>query len=65
MIDGDEIPVIMEMDDGRQFSQSVVSETGTDPKVTALVNVAVQAPDATADVVALSGRFPTMPARHL
>src|SRR5260221_14428121 len=37
MIDGDEIPVIMEMDDGRQFSQPVISETGTDPKVTALV----------------------------
>ncbi len=42
---------------------TVISETGTDPKVTALVYVAARAPDAGEDFVALSGRFPTMPAR--
>ncbi len=34
-----------------------------DPKVTALVYVAARAPDAGEDFVALSGKFPTMPAR--
>jgi pimeloyl-ACP methyl ester carboxylesterase len=42
---------------------TVISETGTDPKVTALVYVAARAPDAGEDFVALSGRFPTMPVR--
>jgi pimeloyl-ACP methyl ester carboxylesterase len=42
---------------------TVISETGTDPKVTALVYVAARAPDAAEDFVALSGKFPTMPAR--
>ncbi len=42
---------------------TVISETGTDPKVTALVYVAARAPDAGEDFVALSGKFPTMPAR--
>jgi pimeloyl-ACP methyl ester carboxylesterase len=38
---------------------TVISETGTDPKVTALVYVAARAPDAGEDFVALSGKFPT------
>ena len=42
---------------------TVISETGMDPKITALVYVAARAPDAGEDFVALSGRFPTMPAR--
>jgi pimeloyl-ACP methyl ester carboxylesterase len=42
---------------------TVISETGNDPKVTALVYVAARAPDAAEDFVALSGKFPTMPAR--
>src|SRR4029077_19472731 len=42
---------------------TVLSETGTDPKVTALVYVAARAPDAGEDFVALSEKFPTMPVR--
>lgn len=42
---------------------TVISETGTDPKVTGLVYVAARAPDAGEDFVALSGKFPTMPVR--
>jgi pimeloyl-ACP methyl ester carboxylesterase len=42
---------------------TVISEVGTDPKVTALVYVAARAPDAGEDFVALSGKFPTMPVR--
>ena len=42
---------------------TVISETGTDPKVTALVYVAARAPDAGEDFVALSARFPIMPVR--
>jgi pimeloyl-ACP methyl ester carboxylesterase len=42
---------------------TVISETGTDPKVTALVYVAARAPDEGEDFVQLSGKFPTMPAR--
>jgi pimeloyl-ACP methyl ester carboxylesterase len=38
---------------------TVLSETGIDPKVTALVYVAARAPDAGEDFVALSGKFPT------
>ena len=38
---------------------TVISEVGTDPKVTALVYVAARAPDAEEDFVALSGKFPT------
>src|SRR5882724_6384659 len=37
---------------------TVISETGIDPKVTALVYVAARAPDAGEDFVALSGKFP-------
>ncbi|MDB5921676.1 MAG: hydrolase, partial [Betaproteobacteria bacterium] len=36
---------------------TVISETGMDPKVTALVYVAARAPDAGEDFVALSGKF--------
>jgi pimeloyl-ACP methyl ester carboxylesterase len=42
---------------------TVISETGTDPKVTALVYIAARAPDAGEDFVALSGKFPPGPAR--
>jgi pimeloyl-ACP methyl ester carboxylesterase len=42
---------------------TVLSEVGTDPKVTALVYVAARAPDAGEDFVALSAKFPTMPVR--
>src|SRR5712672_3075098 len=42
---------------------TVISEAGTDPKVTALVYVAARAPDAAEDFVALSAKFPTMPVR--
>src|SRR3989440_7654242 len=42
---------------------TVISETGMDPKVTALVYVAARAPDAGEDFVALSAKFPTMPVR--
>src|SRR6202163_4526115 len=37
---------------------TVLSEAGTDPKVTTLVYVAARAPDADEDFVALSGKFP-------
>ena len=42
---------------------TVISETGVDAKVTALVYVAARAPDAAEDFVALSAKFPTMPVR--
>src|SRR5882762_3466396 len=42
---------------------TVISETGTDPKVSALVYVAARGPDAGEDFVALSGKFPTGPVR--
>src|ERR1700716_2147523 len=42
---------------------TVISETGTDPKVSALVYVAARGPDAGEDFVALSGKFPTRPVR--
>jgi pimeloyl-ACP methyl ester carboxylesterase len=48
---------------GHSWSGTLVSEVGTDPKVTALVYVAARAPDAGEDFVALSAKFPTMPAR--
>ena len=48
---------------GHSWSGTLVSETGIDPKVTALVYVAARAPDAGEDFVALSGKFPTQPAR--
>jgi pimeloyl-ACP methyl ester carboxylesterase len=42
---------------------TVISEVGTDPKVTSLVYVAARAPDAGEDFVALSQKFPAGPAR--
>src|SRR5258707_3027806 len=45
------------------WAGTVISETGTDPKVSALVYVAARAPDAGEDFVALSGKFPTIPVR--
>jgi pimeloyl-ACP methyl ester carboxylesterase len=45
------------------WSGTVISEVGTDPKVTALVYVAARAPDAGEDFVALSGKFPAGPVR--
>lgn len=42
---------------------TVISEVGTDPKVSALVYVAARAPDAGEDFVALSAKFPTGPVR--
>jgi pimeloyl-ACP methyl ester carboxylesterase len=44
---------------GHSWAGTVVSEVGTDPKVSALVYVAARAPDANEDFVALSGKFPT------
>jgi pimeloyl-ACP methyl ester carboxylesterase len=38
---------------------TVISEVGTDPKVTALVYIAARAPDANEDFIALSAKFPT------
>jgi pimeloyl-ACP methyl ester carboxylesterase len=48
---------------GHSWSGTLVSETGMDPNVTALVYIAARAPDAGEDFVALSAKFPTMPAR--
>lgn len=48
---------------GHSYGGTVISEAGVDPKVTALVYVAARAPDAGEDFGALSGKFPTMPAR--
>src|SRR3978361_642075 len=48
---------------GHSWGGTVISETGTDAKVTALVYVAARAPDAAEDFVALSGTLPTMPLR--
>src|SRR3984885_466462 len=45
------------------WAGTVISETGTDPKVTALVYVAARGPDAGEDFVALSGNFPAGPVR--
>ena len=42
---------------------TVISDVGTDPKVTALVYVAARAPDAGEDFVALSGKYPAGPVR--
>jgi pimeloyl-ACP methyl ester carboxylesterase len=40
------------------WAGTVISEVGTDPKVTSLVYIAARAPDANEDFVALSGKFP-------
>jgi pimeloyl-ACP methyl ester carboxylesterase len=42
---------------------TVISEVGTDPKVSSLVYVAARAPDANEDFVALSAKFPAGPVR--
>jgi pimeloyl-ACP methyl ester carboxylesterase len=42
---------------------TVISEVGTDPKVSSLVYVAARAPDANEDFVALSGKYPAGPVR--
>ena len=47
---------------GHSWSGTVISETGTDPKVTALVYVAARAPDAGEDYTALAKNYPTPPA---
>jgi pimeloyl-ACP methyl ester carboxylesterase len=48
---------------GHSWSGTLVSEVGTDPKVSALVYVAARAPDAGEDFVALQAKFPNTPAR--
>jgi pimeloyl-ACP methyl ester carboxylesterase len=47
---------------GHSYAGTVVSETGVDPKVAALVYVAARAPDAGEDYAALTTRFPAAPA---
>ena len=47
---------------GHSFAGTIVSETGIDPKVTALVYVAARAPDAGEDYAALAKQFPPPPA---
>ncbi|MCP3463749.1 alpha/beta fold hydrolase [Bradyrhizobium sp. CCGUVB23] len=42
---------------------TVISQVGTDPKVTGLVYIAARAPDSNEDFVALSKQFPTGPVR--
>jgi pimeloyl-ACP methyl ester carboxylesterase len=60
---------VLAMQDGptvlvaHSWGGTVISETGTDPKVTALVYVAARAPDAGEDFVTLSGKFPVGPVR--
>ena len=48
---------------GHSWSGTLVSEVGTDPKVTALVFVAARAPDAGEDFTALQKTFPNTPVR--
>jgi pimeloyl-ACP methyl ester carboxylesterase len=47
---------------GHSWAGTVISETGTDPKVKALVYVAARAPDAGEDYTALAAKFPAPPA---
>jgi pimeloyl-ACP methyl ester carboxylesterase len=47
---------------GHSYAGMVISETGVDPKVSALVYVAARAPDAGEDYTALAAKFPTPPA---
>ena len=44
------------------WSGTIISDVGTDPKVTALVYVAARAPDANEDYTALAKQFPAPPA---
>ena len=47
---------------GHSFSGMIVTEAGVHPNVSALVYVAVRAPDAGEDYAALAKQFPTPPA---
>jgi pimeloyl-ACP methyl ester carboxylesterase len=47
---------------GHSFAGTIISETGADPVVSALVYVAARAPDAGEDFAALVAKFPTPPA---
>jgi pimeloyl-ACP methyl ester carboxylesterase len=47
---------------GHSWAGTVISETGVDPKVSALVYVAARVPDAGEDYTALAAKFPTPPA---
>jgi len=47
---------------GHSWAGTVISETGADPKVKALVYVAARAPDAGEDYTALAAKFPAPPA---
>ena len=47
---------------GHSWAGTVISETGNDPKVAALVYVAARAPDVGEDYGALAARFPATPA---
>lgn len=48
---------------GHSWSGTIVSDVGSDSKVTAVVYVAARAPDAGEDFVALSGKFAAAPVR--
>jgi pimeloyl-ACP methyl ester carboxylesterase len=48
---------------GHSWSGTLVSEVGTDPKVSALVYIAARAPDVGEDFLALQAKFPNTPAR--
>lgn len=47
---------------GHSFAGTIISETGNDPNVAALVYVAARAPDAGEDFAALAAKFPKPPA---
>lgn len=47
---------------GHSFSGMIVTEAGTDPKVSSVVYVAARAPDAGEDYSALASKFPAPPA---
>jgi pimeloyl-ACP methyl ester carboxylesterase len=47
---------------GHSWAGTVISETGNDPKVKALVYVAARAPDVGEDYAALAAKFPAAPA---
>ena len=47
---------------GHSYSGMIVTQLGTDPKVTALVYIAARAPDAGEDYTALAGTYPKPPA---
>lgn len=49
---------------GHSYAGMVISETGVDPKVSALVYVSARAPDAGEDYTALAAKFPKPPASN-